>query len=275
MDRRTTPANDRVAASYLKGRIEAVRFTDGQPHQVRVPVTTIYRDPDRKIRDRELLFGDSFLVLEDRDGFSFGQSTKDKYCGYVASIDLSNSTPPTHFVSARSTHVYSGAGIKNPPIMALSFGSRLSLIGEQGKFAKTSEGQFLPRVHVREVDELFEDPVEVAELFLGTPYLWAGNSSYGIDCSGLIQAAFLACGIDCPGDSDLQELALGKQLPDSAETRRGDLFFWKGHVAMAVDEDRIIHANANTMSVAYEQIDAAVERIKAAGEGPVTSRRRI
>ena len=80
------------------------------------------------------------------------------------------------------------------------------------------------------------DPVAVAELFLGTPYLWGGNSRAGIDCSGLVQAALLACGIACPGDSDLQAaIRRHARLSRSSRSARGDLIFWKGHVAMVAD----------------------------------------
>ena len=270
-----TPANGRVAAQWLRGKVEAEQFTDGEECRVKVPVCDLREEPHAVRRERQLLFGDAFTVLEDRDGFAFGQSGKDGYCGYVRSADLQDAQPATHIVGARSTHAYPEPNIKLPEVMALSFGSKLAVEDEDGRFVRTREGHYLPRVHVRALDRHFDDPVAVAEMFLGTPYLWAGNTCAGIDCSGLVQAALLACGIACPGDSDLQEQALGQPLSDTASTRRGDMFFWKGHVAMAVDDDRLIHANGHTMSVAYEPIKAAIARIAAAGEGQVTSRRRI
>ncbi len=275
MDWRLTPTNGRVAAQQLHGKVEAERFTDGEARQVSVPVCDLRKEPHTMRRERQLLFGDTFTVLEDRDGFAFGQSGRDGYCGYVRSADLQAAQTATHIVGARGTHAYSAPNIKIPEIMALSFGSKLSVEDEDGRFVRTHEGHYLPWVHVRALDRPFSDPVAVAEVFLGTPYLWGGNSGAGIDCSGLVQAALLACGIGCPGDSDLQEQALGQPLSDVASTRRGDLFFWKGHVAMAVDDERLIHANGHTMSVAYEPIKATIARIEAAGEGPVTSRRRI
>jgi cell wall-associated NlpC family hydrolase len=132
----------------------------------------------------------------------------------------------------------------------------------------------VPKPHLRPISHPFRDPVTVAQLFFGTPYLWGGNSAFGIDCSGLVQAALLACGIACPGDSDLQA-ALGNTVPDDAPMLRGDLIFWKGHVAMVVDDQTLIHANAHHMAVAYEPIDAAIARIKAQGGGTVTGRRRL
>jgi len=181
---------------------------------------------------------------------------------------------PTHRVTARATHLYRAADFKTRELAALSLGACLTVTGEEGRFAVTPLG-YVPAVHLSPLKEAADDPVGVAELFLGTPYLWGGNTSYGIDCSGLVQMACLACGIACPGDSDMQEAELGHALPEDAALRRGDLLFWKTHVAWVADRDTILHANAHSMAVSYEPLEAAVQRIEALGDGPVTSRKRL
>jgi len=115
--------------------------------------------------------------------------------------------------------------------------------------------------------------VAVAEQFLGVPYLWGGKTSLGLDCSGLVQVSLQAAGIACPRDSDLQELALGK-LSSLASLRRGDLLFWKGHVAIARDPETLIHANAHHMMVAIEPPMEAIARINAAGS-EITAVKRV
>jgi len=105
------------------------------------------------------------------------------------------------------------------------------------------------------------------------PYRWAGNSCEGIDCSGLVQAAMLAAGRPCPGDSDLQQ-GLGRALGPEEEPARGDLVFWRGHVAMMLDAQAIIHANGHHMAVVAEPLAEAAARIEGAGGGPVVARRR-
>ncbi|TCO73349.1 C40 family peptidase [Rhodovulum euryhalinum] len=273
-DRRETPANGRVAALHLVGKVEAARFVRPVLHRVKRPLTDLFRAPGGA-RERQLVLGEGVEVLEVRDGYAFGWAARDGYVGYVPAEALSDSAPdPTHVVAVPATHAYTAPDLKRPEIWSLGFGTRLCVVGEHGTFCETAEGWFVPKPHLRPADAHFADPVTVAELFLGTPYLWGGNSIWGIDCSGLVQAAWLACGRTCPGDSDQQERALGRALPGATPPARGDLLFWKGHVALVADPGTLIHASARTMSVAHEPIDAAVARIRAAGDGPVTAHRR-
>jgi len=90
----------------------------------------------------------------------------------------------------------------------------------------------------------------------------------------LVQAALLACGISCPGDSDLQ-CGVGDEIAGDAGVERGDLIFWEGHVALAVNSETLIHANAHHMAVAFEPVAATIQRIEAQGDGPVIARRRL
>ena len=259
-DRRLTPANGRIAHLSLKGQVRADAYVPGEWARVIVPLANLLRSPDGP-RDRQLLLGDRVLVLETRGRHAFVQAQKDGYCGYLALAVVGADVTPTHWVTAPATHLYATASIKHQEICSLSLGARLTIIAESAKFFETSDGVFVPRQHLLPVTETLDDPAHVAEMFFGTPYLWGGNSRAGIDCSGLVQAALLACGIACPGDSDQQFGALGRGLSPDESYRRGDLFFWKGHVAMAVDERRIIHANGYCMAVSYEGIADAIARI--------------
>ena len=115
----------------------------------------------------------------------------------------------------------------------------------------------------RATDEV-DDIVVTAQKFLGTPYLWGGKTSLGLDCSALVQLSLEAAGMKCPRDSDMQEKALGDPVP-LEKLQRGDLVFWKGHVAIAFDPETLIHANAFHMAVAMEPLAATIERIATLG----------
>jgi cell wall-associated NlpC family hydrolase len=157
----------------------------------------------------------------------------------------------------------------------LWFGCQLAVVRVEEPFAITASGGHVPMVHLAPLETMESDFVAVAERFLGTPYLWGGKTSRGIDCSGLVQLALAACGIPCPRDTDMQEQALGSALArEPSQLRRGDLLFWKGHVAIVRDEATLVHANAHHMAVAFEPTAASIARIRATGS-EVTSMRRL
>ncbi len=274
-DRRFLASNGRVAHVSLRGAVEAERFTDGRARQLS-RTAWLRRSPGGVI-DRQLLVGDPFLVLEDLEDSSFGISEKDGHVGYVRSSALAARFKPTHRVSVRTTWALAAPDIKTEPGTALHMTARLTVIGEGSGWAEilTSEGNsFVPSGHLRPLDHS-DDPVDAALRLLGTPYVWGGNSGFGIDCSGLVQVAFHAAGRECPPDSDLQERMDGESLSENATPERGDLLFWKGHVALVVDKGTLIHANAHHMLVVDEPIESAVARIAATEAGPVRTRLRL
>ncbi|MFZ3582049.1 C40 family peptidase [Loktanella sp. DJP18] len=270
-DRRLWPANARVALRSL-GPQAGLTPVDGTPATLTHPVTDLLTAPDGR-RDRQLLLGQAVTVLEDRAGWSFVQAG-DGYVGYVPSDRLTAETVPTHRVGTFATHAYAAEDMKSPDVMQLPFGARVRVLDERRAFFETPQG-FIPKKHLRPLDRPFTSPATIAQLHFGVPYLWGGNSTRGLDCSGLIAAALTACDMPCPGDADLQEQALGDALAPDAELQRGDLIFWCGHVGMMVDPATMIHANANAMAVTYEPLANAILRIRTVEASEVTSRRRV
>ncbi len=276
LDPRIHPFRPEIAASHLKGQVEAQRFVEGTRYQVIEPTTFLRRAASHEARlDTEVLLGERVVVYEITDeGWAWGQLERDGYVGWLSASALGAPGPaPTHKVCVPRTLCFPAADIKLPPIAALPMGATLNVARQDERFAVTASGWLVPEVHLAPIKAQQHDFVAVAEQFLGAPYLWGGKTLLGIDCSGLVQVALQAAGHACPRDSDMQELALGKPVA-LAEMRRGDLVFWKGHVAIARDGESLVHANAHAMMVAIEPADAAIARIKAA-DSEVTSVKRI
>ena len=107
---------------------------------------------------------------------------------------------------------------------------------------------------------VFEADIAAAALaYLGAPYVWGGRANCGLDCSGLVQQAMTACGLFCPRDSDMQRDRFSEIAADVRQ--RDDLVFWPGHVAILLDADTVIHANAFHMQTAVEPLAEAIKRI--------------
>ncbi|MBX9990066.1 NlpC/P60 family protein [Phreatobacter oligotrophus] len=279
LDRRLTPARADLAAAHLRGQVDSARFVEGRPMRTGFPVVPLA--PSRLMnaaRDTEFLLGEEVTIFDEDGGFVFVQSDRDGYVGYaVAGAFRPRAKPATHRVAVMRTHLYPGPSIKLPPTFVLHRNSLLTIERFTDAFAVTDTGAHVIASHLKPVAEVEPDFVTVAEDYLGSPYLWAGRTSFGLDCSGLVQTAFEACGIAVPRDTDMQEKAIGEPVAfdgDVTVLRRGDLIFWKGHVGIVSGPDELLHANGHHMMVVKEPLSGAIARIREKSYGDVTSVRR-
>lgn len=280
LDPRVNAFRADLADERLKGEVEAERYVPGDEafvHQDRVP---LFATPSFESElMTEGLFGEGVRIFEIRDKWAWAQLMLDDYVGYMPLEALSPGyLAPTHRVCALRTFVYSEANIKSPPIELISMMSQLAVLREEEDFYELKTGGFVVKSHVCAMEMKEADFVEVAERLLGTPYLWGGRTSLGLDCSALIQVALMASGQVERRDSDLQGHTIGELLPNLSDLsllRRGDLVFWSGHVGVMLDPLRLLHANAHHMQVAVEPLLTAITRIRENGYGDITAIRRI
>lgn len=259
-----------LADARLKGKVSADRFVTGRPARITASVTDVRKAPrpDAGV-NTQVLFGDDVLVFEEAEGWAWVQAERDGYVGYVGATMLgAREHAPTHIVTAPRTFLYPGPDLRFPISGQLSMGSTVTVTGAAETrgthYALLPSGEALSAGHICPVSDIAADYVSVAEMFLGTPYLWGGTSGFGIDCSGLVQLAMRMAGRNVLRDSDMQAAGLGEPLdpgPDYAGLKRGDLVFWKGHVAVMTDAETMIHANGHTMLVSREGLKEAIDRI--------------
>jgi len=273
-----------LADARLEGRVPSTRFVAGERKRVVASSAPLRHLPrsDASL-DSELFRGEAVMVFEETmEGWAWVQNETDSYVGYVSSDALAAFAPePTHRVTALRTFVYPGPDMKLPARAALSIGSRVALTGEAEtrgtRFGVLANGEgALAMAHVAPIDAPPEaDFVAVALRFLGVPYLWGGRTSLGLDCSALVQLSLMAAGVPVLRDTDMQAATIGITVAGGldAPLLRGDLIYWKGHVAIVVDSETIVHASGHHMAVVIEPLADALARIAASSGPPVAVRR--
>ncbi|MDP3175264.1 MAG: NlpC/P60 family protein [Phenylobacterium sp.] len=274
-DARFILQRDGRAGRSAEGLIKARTYGDERALRCVAPAAGIRKAAsDLAEQVDQLLLGEDFDVLDEVDGWCFGQARRDGYVGFVEAAALApRGDPPTHRVSARNTYAFREPTIRARPSGPITLNSLLTVTAEEGTYAFAEGAGWVPLRHLVPVGRFAADPVAVAELLLGAAYVWGGREASGLDCSALVQHAHFACGRSLDRDTDLQARA-GEAI-SADNLGRGDLVFWRGHVAMLMDAVRIIHANAHHMGVAIEPLAEAVARISAAGAGKPTAYRRL
>ena len=277
LDPRLHPLRDDLAGAELKGHVERPRFAEARPAQVAVGTLDLRRTPAHDaMLVSQLFHGDQVRVYESKGGWAWLQNTSDGYVGYAEVAALSDTVDSmSHWVRVPRSFVFPAPDEKAPPLDALPMTARVRVLSEQGSYSEIawapgSNGGsgWVPTRHLLADGETVEDFVATALAFLGMPYLWGGRTSLGLDCSGLVQVALNAAGLPALRDSDQQEASLGEPRPLDAPATRGDLYYMPGHVAIALDRWRVVHANAHDMMTSIEPLDDLVARVKAeSGKG--------
>jgi hypothetical protein len=266
LDPRLNAIRDDLADIRLGGKFAAPRYTEGRLARVSIGLVPVLHapQPDAAL-DTFFHYGEPVRVFDENDGYAWCQSRRDNYVGYVeaSALEPGAGPKPTHYVATLGAYRYVAADLRSPVIDFLPRHSPVT-VAQSGFQCRGTDyvwldgGGFLPASCLSVTPPRSPDLAAAAELYLGCPYLWAGRSFLGIDCSGLVQEAFRDLGGAVLRDTDMQRETIGTLMAasDVADLKRNDLIYIPGHVMIHAGAGAVIHASGEGMSVRRDDLAA-------------------
>ena len=260
-DTRITPIRRDLASTAYKAIVKRKKYVTAKLATVKSAFTPLYSNKGSKL-STQLLYGEECDVFETKNRWSWIQSRRDNYVGYTPTINLTRKIykPNSKVISLR-TVIYTKPDIKSVTKGYLSFNSLVEVIKIKGKYSLIKNLGWCPSLDLVKIKSSKFNHIDLSKQYLDTPYLWGGRDSMGIDCSGLVQNLHQINNRPFPRDTDMQEIFVTNEVKYEKDLKAGDLVFWKGHVAMMIDNSNIIHANAFHMKTAIEPLSTAKKRI--------------
>ena len=239
-----------------------------------LPIVNLHKKKSLKSGlDTQLLYGDNFKVIKKHSGWKKIRIKKDGYTGYIKNKKFSKPIKPNFKVSVLKARLFSKPSSKKKLQKFLPYESRVRIIKKNGKFSKF-EKYWIRTSDLKKSNFKHRNIFKDINLFKNTKYLWGGKSYKGIDCSALVQVFFNHNNKYCPRDSKDQEKYFKKKVKLKS-IRKNDMIFWKGHVAVALSGNKLIHAYGPMKKVVIMSIKKTIERIYKTANLKVTSIRRV
>jgi len=264
LDPRINAVRDDLADIALGRKVSVPRYAEGRPARVIVGLASVHHAPRAEAGlDTFYHYGELVRVFEEKGGYAWCQSRHDSYVGYVeaSAIKFGDAAKPTHYVASLGAYRYAEADLRSPAIDFLPRHAPVR-VAQGGFMCRDTSyvwldgGGFLPEACLSTAPPRSPDLAAAASLYIGCPYLWAGRSFLGLDCSGLVQEAFRDLGIAVPRDTDMQRDRIGTAVTIGriADLRRNDLIFIPGHVMIYAGNGAVIHAFGGGMTVREDKL---------------------
>ena len=221
------------------------------------PIVNIYEKKSLKSKlSSQLIYGERFQILNKKKGWLKIKTSYDKYTGFIKKRKFMKDIKTTHKISSLFARIYSKP--KNKYILStkLPFCSLISVTEKKKEFYKF-ENYWIKKKDVVPISykqQTFKNII----IFKGIPYKWGGKTYKGIDCSALVQIFFKFNNQYCPRDTKDQI----KYFKKPKKIGKNAIIFWKGHVAVCLSKNRLIHAYGPKKKVLFMNVKKTLKLIK-------------
>ena len=222
------------------------------------PFSNIYKLPNKRSEvTSQILYGEKFKILSKRRSWIKIKSLYDRYVGFIKNKDYVKELKISHKVSNIQANIFKNPNIKSKK--ALYFGSKLQVIEKRNRFVRIEKNRWVKLKDIKKINHKEKNFIKIFKLFIKTKYVWGGKTNKGIDCSALLQIFFYYHNLFYPRDTKDQIKYSIKKI--SKKFEKGDIIFWKGHVAICINSKQLIHAYGPEKRVLIMPIKKTIKRI--------------
>ena len=208
----------------------------------------------------QMLYGENFTILRKFGNWYKIKLHTDNYVGFIIRKKFAKPSKPTHKVSVLAANIYGGPSSKNKQKKKLTFSSKIYTKEKYGSFIKF-ENQWIRTKDLKPINYKDKNIFSRINLFKGKKYQWGGKNFSGVDCSALVQLFFNFNNKFCPRDTK-DQLNYFKKKIKLQNIMKNDLIFWRGHVAIILSKNKLIHAYGPSKKVLIMNINYAIRRIE-------------
>ena len=207
----------------------------------------------------QILYGEKFKILSKSKNWIKIKTLFDNYVGYIKNLSYVKKFFPTYKVISLKAKIFRKPNINSKNY--LPFGSRLSVLEKNKNYIKIEKNKWVKKKDIRKINHLEKNFAKVFKKFLNTKYVWGGKTYKGIDCSALVQIFYYYNNSFYPRDTKYQ-IKYSKKNINKRKFKKGDIIFWKGHVAICLNSKQLIHAYGPEKKVIIMTINETINRIQ-------------
>ena len=224
------------------------------------PFLNIYKSSSKVSEvTSQIIYGEKFNIISKNKKWLKIKTSFDNYIGYIKNENYINNLKPTHKVFVLKANIFDKA--KRRTKYFLTFASKISIIQENKKFIEFEKNKWIKKTDIKKIDHMEKDYLKILKLFLNTKYVWGGKTYKGIDCSSILQLIFYYNNKFYPRDTK-DQIRYSKKNIIRKIFKKGDIIFWKGHVAICINSKKLIHAYGPEKKVLIMPIIKTIDRIE-------------
>ena len=220
----------------------------------------------------QIIYGEAFIIISKSAKWIKIKIKEDNYIGYIKRRKFISYLKPTHKVSSLFANIYKKSNFKDK-IGKLPYVAKIKVDKTNSKFAKF-QNKWIEVKNIKPLKYKNKDIFKDIKIFKNVKYKWGGKTFNGIDCSALIQVCLNFNNRFCPRDTN-QQINFFKKKTNLIHVKKNDIIYWKGHVALALSTNKLIHAYGPRKKTLIMDIKKTIDLIKRTANLSVISIKRI